>query len=764
MSGSPEYLGGLNPQQSEAVLYCDGPELVIAGAGSGKTRVLTHKIVHLLNTGTPPYRIMALTFTNKAADEMRERVNLLVGGKTAARLCMGTFHSVFARILRSNAEYIGYNTSFTIYDTADSRSLIKSIIKENGLDEKVYKPAMVQSVISYVKNRLVSPEMYEANPALMEYDRRCNRPMIYMIYYAYRARCRASGAMDFDDLLFYTNELFSSHPDLLSHYQELFQYILVDEYQDTNYAQHRIVGYLAGRYRKLCVVGDDAQSIYSFRGANIGNILNLKKEYPELKVFRLERNYRSTKMIVNAANSLIVKNKTQIPKNVFSENETGQRIEVSECYSDLDEAYMVVNRIRELHRLTADDYSQFAILFRTNAQSRPLEEQLRKYNIPYIIYKGQSFYQRKEIKDTVAYFRMAVNPNDDEALKRVINFPARGIGEVTLSKIQKAAVDGNVSMWEVINDPLSYPLTVNSGTWKKISGFVDIIRQFIELEQNQEMNAADLASHIVHTTGLVRMLISDNTPENVSRRENIEELVNGVREFVDNQNEEAGVDVSLTAYLQQIALASDQDESDENGDAVKLMTVHSAKGLEFRNVLIVGVEDNLFPSAMSKGSINEIEEERRLLYVAITRAGKYCMMSYVRNRFRNGMSEPMVPSPFLKDIDPRYLKVVSGEDFTVKADVPHAAAKVEAGSRRVIFPGSSQSRNQTSPSERQESDFTLHSSAELSTGQKIEHSRFGLGVITSVDSSGTDCKISVQFKNADTKILLLKFARFKIIE
>lgn len=769
MAENKDYLEKLNGPQRDAVVYCDGPELVIAGAGSGKTRVLTYKIVHLLNQGYKAHRILALTFTNKAADEMRERIESLVGHQTASKLVMGTFHSIFARILRNNAEYLGFKSSFTIYDTSDSKSLIKSIIKEKCLDDKTYKPATVLAEISRAKNYLISPEMYEADPEIAQMNKYTNRPYMPELYRAYRARCIAANAMDFDDLLFYTNKLLSDFPEIKSHLQEYFQYILVDEYQDTNYAQHRIVSLLAERHHKLCVVGDDAQSIYSFRGANIRNILELKKQYPDLHLFRLEQNYRSTRMIVNAANSLIAKNSEQIPKNVFSENEIGERIQVAECYSDLDEAYMIINKVRELHRLKTDSFSDFAILFRTNAQSRPLEEQLRKYNIPYIIYKGQSFYQRKEIKDCVAYFRMAVNPSDDEALKRVINYPARGIGEVTIGKIQAAAVVSNASMWDVIQNPLQFGLKLNSGTLNKINQFASLISEFIELEYSENNNAFDIASLIIRKSGIYLSMLSDNTPENISRRENIESLLNGVKEFVDLRSEEdENPDLSLTSYLQQIALASDQDESDENGDAVKLMTVHSAKGLEFNNVLIVGVEDDLFPSSMSKNSIREIEEERRLLYVAITRAKSFCLISYAKNRFRNGAPQLMRPSPFLSDIDYKYLNIVSGSGFG-KSGIPTetgSRASLNSGrentqaSKRVTFANIAKPQ---AVSNEQSSEYTVHSLKELSEGLQIEHSRFGNGVISKIDATTPDTKITVQFNNAESKVLLIKFARFKIL-
>lgn len=753
----PEYLVSLNKPQLDAVLYCEGPELVIAGAGSGKTRVLTYKIVHLLKSGVKPHQILALTFTNKAADEMRERIQMLVGEKTASKIWMGTFHSIFARILRIYADRLGFKSNFTIYDTADSKSLVKAVIKDMNLDDKVYKASSVLGVISTAKNSLISPEMYLANKEMMDADFRAKRQYTQQIYAAYRSRCFASDAMDFDDLLFYTNVLLRDNPDILEKLQNDFRYVLVDEYQDTNFAQHLIVTKLAEAHKRLCVVGDDAQSIYSFRGANINNILNLRKTYPDLALFRLEQNYRSTRMIVNAANSLIAKNSEQIPKTVFSENEIGKRIDVAQCYSDLDEAYMVVNKIREFRRINAEDYGDFAILFRTNAQSRPLEEQLRKYNIPYIIYKGQSFYQRKEIKDAVAYFRLAVNPDDDEALKRVINLPARGIGEVTLKKIQHSAIENDVSMWEIINNPTNYPSGLSSATWNKVMVFRNLILEFVTMEKNQEKDAYGLVEYIMRKSGLSQMVMSDYSVENISKKENLESLVAGVNEFVETKSEEGG-DVSLTAYLQQIALSSDQDETENDGNGVKLMTVHSAKGLEFGNVMIVGVEDDLFPSSMSKNSYKELEEERRLLYVAITRAKNYCMMSHAKSRFKNGTSQLMRPSPFLRDIDRKFLRIVSGDDF----EQPVYEEKPKP--RRVEFsvPQVPVAKTQTHLSAAPAGDYTTHTADKLSVGTKIEHSRFGQGVVLEIDSS-SDHKIVVQFNNGESKTLLLKFARFKII-
>ena len=631
-----QYIEQLNEQQRAAVLYTDGPELVIAGAGSGKTRVLTYKIVHLLYHGYEPWRILALTFTNKAAREMRERIEQLVGTDTAQKLWMGTFHSIFARILRLNATRIGYKSSFTIYDTSDSKSLVKSIVKDMDLDDKVYKPSALLNAISSAKNMLISPERYAELKDVREADRQARRPQTYAIYRAYRDRCFAANAMDFDDLLYYTNLLLRDNPDLLHHYQEYFRYVLVDEYQDTNFAQHVIVSQLCSESHKLCVVGDDAQSIYSFRGANIRNILNLKNSYPELKIFKLEQNYRSTQNIINAANSLIEKNVEQIRKQVFSKNSVGKRIDVVQSYSDFEEGYLVANRISQVKMRTHDSYEEFAILYRTNAQSRVLEESLRKRNIPYRIYGGLSFYQRKEVKDAVAYFRMALNPDDDEALKRIINYPSRGIGETTLNKLMRSAMTRNISIWQAINTLHEENPGLNSGTLKKLDAFASLINEFVELNR-KEASADAVAETIINRSQLMAVLMSDRTPESISKRENLSELLNGAKQFVSQRTEEGVTEVSLSDFMAEISLATDQDSDTAGEERITLMTVHAAKGLEFNNVFIVGVEEDLLPSALSQSSAAEIEEERRLLYVALTRARNYCMMSYASSRYRNGI-------------------------------------------------------------------------------------------------------------------------------
>lgn len=769
-----DYISQLNPQQQDAVLYTDGPALVIAGAGSGKTRVLTYKIVHLLTLGYEPWRILALTFTNKAAREMRERIEKLVGSQTASKLWMGTFHSIFSRILRINAERIGFKSNFTIYDTNDSKSLIKSIIKEMDLDDKIYKPSIVASAISTAKNALISPEKYAMSSDIMEADKRARRPLLHAIYKTYRHRCFVAGAMDFDDLLYYTNVLLRDNPDLLHHYQEYFRYILVDEYQDTNFAQHLIVSQLCSENQNLCVVGDDAQSIYSFRGANIRNILNLKRSYPNLRIFKLEQNYRSTQNIINAANSLIDKNTEQIRKQVFSCNDVGSLIEVIQSFSDYEESYLVANRISQLRLTQHDSYEEFAILYRTNAQSRILEESLRKRNIPYRIYGGLSFYQRKEIKDAIAYFRLSINPNDDEALKRVINYPARSIGETTVNKLVRCAIDNRVSIWHIISNLDKFEVGINSGTAKKLNGFRELISSFIEFN-NQGLSADIVAENIIRETKLLSCLLSDRTPESISKQENLSELINGVKEFVASRLEEGNeTNTTLIDFLAEVSLATDQDTQETPEERVTLMTVHAAKGLEFSNVFIVGAEEELFPSAMSSGSLQEIEEERRLMYVAITRAKNFCMISYASSRFRNGQTVTCSPSRFIRDIDPQYLHLCSGTSIDqhrfnpidkYKASFHSQTYTSTTQQRKTQISSDSQNslRQSVKPQNSSDSNLGQHISSELQAGMKIEHSRFGTGTITNIDTNSTDHRITVVFDNVGEKTLLLKFAKFKII-
>lgn len=777
-----ELLEELNESQKQAVLYNDGPALVIAGAGSGKTRVLTYKIAYLLQQGYQPYNIIALTFTNKAAREMKERIAQLVGGSAASRLWMGTFHSIFLRILRVNAELLGFTSNFTIYDTSDSRSLIKAIIKERGLDDKIYKPATVQAAISNAKNALITPNAYAANKEIVEADIRSKRPEIKDIYRTYWGRCFAAKAMDFDDLLLYTNILFRDFPEVLARYRELFQYILVDEYQDTNFAQHLIIRQLAKENNKLCVVGDDAQSIYSFRGAQIRNILNIRNEYPACKIFKLERNYRSTQTIVNAANSLIKKNKEQIDKNVYSENEEGDKIAVLKAYSDFEEGYLVVGKISEMRMKDRCSFSDFAILYRTNAQSRIFEEALRKRNIPYQMYGGLSFYQRKEIKDIIAYFRMAVNPDDEEALKRIINYPTRGIGDTTVNKVRACAVTHNISMWQVIADPVNYGLSVNSGTANKLNSFKALIEEFHEAVS--EKNALELAEQVIKRSGIFADVYVDRSTENLSRQENIQELMNGIQEFCLSRQEEGREDILLMDFLAEVSLATDQDKTDEEDtDKVSLMTIHASKGLEFNNVFVVGLEEDLFPSAMSKSSEQEVEEERRLFYVAITRARRNCVLSYASSRYRNGQPTALPPSRFLKDIDSVYLSLPLDSSLSEQVD-----RRAQAFASRSVHGFPNRFPEERNVSARQQNpepvwepklsrgkllkiDSLESSTSSLgkmkidspSVGTRIQHDRFGKGTVTSCEGTGDNQKITVEFDHVGKKQLLLKFAKFTVL-
>ena len=768
------YLDQLNEQQRQAVEYIDGPALVIAGAGSGKTRVLTYKIVHLLHKGFKPNHILALTFTNKAAREMKERIEKLVGTEVASQLWMGTFHSIFARILRINAEKIGFRHDFTIYDTADSRSLIKLIVRDMQLDDKVYKPATLQAHISKMKNALFSPADYAQNHDFIAADDRAGRPLTAQIYSTYWQRCRVAGAMDFDDLLFNTNILLRDNDDVRARYQEFFSYILVDEYQDTNFAQHMIVRQLIGAGQHLCVVGDDAQSIYSFRGANISNILNLQHAFPALKTFKLEQNYRSTQTIIEAANSLIAKNKHQIKKHIFSNNDLGRKVPVLQCYSDYDEAYAVASNIMTLKAQTGCTFNDFAVLYRTNAQSRVLEEALgsgglkdkhghKRRSIPYRIYGGLSFYQRKEVKDAIAYFRLCINPDDDEALRRVINYPLRGIGDTTTGKVQHCAVNDGVSMWQVITHPAQHALNVNSGTLSKLQSFAKLIQGFIDMDK-KGLDAITLATHIIEETKLISCLNDSHTPENISKQENLNELLSSVNDFVLTETEQGNHDVQMTHYLAQISLATDMDEKNKNdGDCVTLMTIHAAKGLEFKNVFIVGVEEDLFPSAMSKDSIDGLEEERRLMYVAITRAKENCVISYAQSRFRNGQTVYSNPSRFIRDIDPQFLLMGGSSQFldNDKPEIKHVRTTHRPSPTTFKPRFSDPSSNHVAPQE--SGNFTIHTLNELCEGLEIMHNRFGKGVITTIDETGADPKIVVRFENVGVKTLLIKFAKFEIL-
>lgn len=774
-----EYLDQLNNSQFDAVTYIDGPSLVIAGAGSGKTRVLTYKIAYLLQQGIPPYAILALTFTNKAAREMKDRIASIVGWETARRLWMGTFHSIFARILRSEAEHIGYPSNFTIYDATDSKSLLKAIIKELHLDDKTYRPGLVQSRISNAKNALITWRAYEQDKELVEHDIKAKVPQIREIYKRYQNRCQQAGAMDFDDLLLQTNILFRDHPDVLEKYRRFFQYILVDEYQDTNFAQHLIVQRLSEIHGRLTIVGDDAQSIYSFRGANIDNILNFKQIYPNCQIFKLERNYRSTQNIVNAANSLIHKNKEQIHKTVYSKKEEGERVQAFSSYSDYEEGYAVASKIEEMHRRKKYEYADFAILYRTNAQSRILEEALRKRGIPYKIYGGLSFYQRKEIKDVIAYFRLIVNPHDEEALKRVINYPSRGIGDTTLTKLITAASTHNISVWSVLKDPLEYGVSINAGTARKLSDFRELILSFITFGENN--TAEETAAHIIKKSGIYALLAQDQSVEGISKKENIDELLNGILEFVQIRREEGTERISLADFLSEVALLTDQDnDKDEQTNKVTMMTVHAAKGLEFKNVFVVGLEEDLFPSQMSKDSIRAIEEERRLFYVAITRAEENCIISYAKSRFRNGKTAVCSPSRFLRDIDKEYLELpeesVSATDsFALQREqYQHSAFQSPFRQPKAVEETYTSPVKQASAArlKRIETEPTakktdaVSSSPEISglnVGTRVRHDRFGEGEIVAIEGTGGNIKATVQFIHAGQKQLLLKFAKLTIL-
>lgn len=771
----PGYLAQLNEQQRQAVVYTDGPSLVIAGAGSGKTRVLTYKIVHLLSHDYEPYRIMALTFTNKAAREMKERVASVVGAKVASRLWMGTFHSIFLRLLRSHADLLGFRKDFTIYDAADAKALVKSIVKELGLDEKVYKPAVIASVISKAKNDLVSAAMYVRDKDYMTRDRNVKRPMTGRIYELYSERLKVAQAMDFDDILYFMNVLLRDNPDVLRHYQEFFRYILVDEYQDTNFAQHLIISQLSKHTGGICVVGDDAQSIYSFRGANISNILGLERQYPGLRTFKLERNYRSTQTIIGAAGSLIEKNRMQIPKHVYSENDPGAPVKVVRAYSDLEESVLVASDIEKTRLMSHDSYDEFAILYRTNAQSRILEESLRKRAIPYRIYGGLSFYQRKEVKDAVSYFRLALNPDDDEALRRVVNYPARGIGETTMKKLTAAAIEEGVSLWHVINHLDDSSVSINKGTAAKLTAFASLIQEFVD-DNALGANAFELAQLIYNRTGMLAALMHDDTPESISRKENLVELLGALKGFVETRLESGENSVGMADFISEVALATDQDKDEDTEEPrVTLMTVHAAKGLEFANIYIVGVEEDLFPSAMACESAEEIEEERRLLYVAITRAKDRCTISYAGSRFRNGQTSATLPSRFLRDIDKRFLQLVSSHGIDEETPADRWRGSAFSSGFGGGFGREEGFRLRTN-SRRRDSAFRKVSSVPVSAspadapdpdrlvpGVAIVHDRYGRGVIVS-RTEDPELKIMVDFDSVGKKTLLTRIAKFKIDE
>ena len=790
------FLEQLNDSQRNAVVYNEGPSLVIAGAGSGKTRVLTYKIAYLLTeSGMYPWNILALTFTNKAANEMKTRIGKLIGDDKARYIQMGTFHSVFAKILRIEAERIGYNSNYTIYDEGDSRSLVKSIIKEMKLDDKTYKPATVHNRISMAKNHLVLPLDYLQNNSLLQRDIESRMPAIGQIYNTYCMRCRQANAMDFDDLLVNTFVLFQSHEEIRQKYADKFKFVLVDEYQDTNSVQQHIVWQITKDHQHVCVVGDDAQSIYGFRGANIDNILDFQQLYAGSKLFKLEQNYRSTQRIVQAANSLIHKNERQIPKDVYSKNEQGEKVVFKQTYSDKEEAMVVCHEINRIKRKEQGDYNDFAILYRTNAQSRIFEEAMRKEGIPYRIFGGLSFYQRKEIKDVIAYFRLVANPNDEEAFKRIVNYPSRGIGDTTVAKITAAATQYGVSLWDVILNPLQYGLKINAGTQNKITAFRALIESFIT--QFNDTDAYVLGHQIIMKSGISADIYSDKTPESVSRQENLEEFLNGISDFVESRREEGREnEVSLSDFLQEVSLLTDLDSTDgETSSRVSLMTIHSAKGLEFPTVFIVGLEENIFPSPLSTNSKRELEEERRLLYVAITRAEKHCFMTCAKSRWRYGKMEFSAPSRFIRDISLDYLEVdseIHNEENSYsrksayasgyqnnrpvasqfKADPKprivqhteeHAVDPLSERFKRSLTSAGGNMRRVSSVISKSGNVSTSSSSNELKEGTMIEHERFGVGTVVKIEGTGENTKATVQFRNTGTKQLLLKFAKFKII-
>lgn len=835
-----DLLNDLNEAQRAAVEYIDGPSLVIAGAGSGKTRVLTYKIAYLLSQGMKPWSIMALTFTNKAAREMKERIGKLVGNDLAQHLYMGTFHSIFSRILRAEAEHIGFNNNFTIYDESDSRSLIKAIVKEMGLDDKKYKPAAVHAKISMAKNNLMSAAAYESDAAIFEQNKRAQMPEVGKIFVAYVQRCKQANAMDFDDLLTLTYQLFREHEDIRHKYAARFDYVLVDEYQDTNHVQMSIVMQLCQEKQRVCAVGDDSQSIYSFRGANIDNILNYQRQFQGTRLFKLEQNYRSTQTIVEAANSLIKHNRNQIPKDVFSENAKGEKIQYKPAYSDKEEAAIVAKDVKRIRREDGCQYSDFAILYRTNAQSRSFEEEFRKQAIPYRIYGGLSFYQRKEIKDIIAYFRLVANPDDEEAIKRIINYPARGIGATTVLKIADCAHQNQVSFWEVIGAPEQYGLAVNKGTMNKLETFRLLISSFIERAQTTDVY--ELGDAIIKESGISQDIMSGKDADDLARQENLEEFLSGMSAFVEERREEGRFDeLFLQDYLQDVALLTDADsDGDKDEPRVSLMTVHAAKGLEFPTVFVVGLEENIFPSPLSAASLRELEEERRLLYVAITRAEKHCILTNAKNRWRYGKMEFDNPSRFIDEIDGKLidsLDEAGGSLFGSMSDQPEwaraqrprrpwedaeqpryssryqnskpVASQFVADPKPSLFddePETSRTSGRSSVSGRSslsEGNFksvralnaakrymethSSHpasrgtgssassvssttassagsSSCGLQEGMKIEHQRFGRGTVLKIEGTGENTKATVEFVHSGTKQLLLKYAKFTVVD
>ncbi|MDR1332079.1 MAG: UvrD-helicase domain-containing protein [Tannerella sp.] len=755
------YLSQLNEQQQEAVLYNDGPSLVVAGAGSGKTRVLTYKIACLLDRGLPPWCILALTFTNKAAREMKSRIATLTDERTAMSLWMGTFHSIFYRILRYESEAIGYAHDFTIYDTSDSKSLIRSILREMKLDEKVYRPGMIQSRISNAKNALITSRSYARNETYTDYDAKAHIPLFSEIYSRYQTRCFQAGAMDFDELLMQANVLFRDHPDVLEKYQQKFRFVLVDEYQDTNFAQHLIVTRLCEAHRRICVVGDDAQSIYSFRGASIDNMLRFKDHYPECRIFKLERNYRSTQNIVNAANSLINKNREQIHKTVYSRGEPGSRVGVRPSHSDYEEGYVIASLIADTHREQGCALADFAVLYRTNAQSRVIEDALRSRGIAYRVYGSQSFYQRKEVKDIVAYFRTVVNPHDEEALKRIINFPARGIGDTTVGKLIAAASMNGVSIWTALRSPAEYGVPVSGGTLHKLHEFGAMMEELVY--ENGKRMAVDMAELTVKRSGIATAFFQDMTVEGINRQENLQEVLKAVAEFSTNRREEGAGPASLTDFLVEVSLITDQDQdADGQADRATLMTVHAAKGLEFDHVVIAGMEDNFFPSHMAQSEPRAVEEERRLFYVALTRAKKTCTITYAKTRFRNGKTEMCTPSRFLDDIDPQYLEMP--EEPAVTSVAGGNGRFGTACGKPSYFPQSVRETRESPDGERRRpaarrADESVQTLCGFNVGESVYHDRFGRGEILALEGSGADAKAIILFEHTGRKSLLLKYAR-----
>lgn len=771
-----DYIKQLNPSQQEAVINTDGPVMVIAGAGSGKTRVLTYRIAYLMDEkGVDPFNILSLTFTNKAAREMKERIAKIVGASEAKNLWMGTFHSVFAKILRFEADKLGFPSNFTIYDAEDSRKVIANVIKEKNLDKEIYKVKSVASRISSFKNALITPKEYLRSPDLQEQDAAARMPQLGDIYRAYAERCFRSGAMDFDDILLYTFILLRKFPDVLAKYQDRFRYIMVDEYQDTNHAQYLIVKSLANRYGNICVVGDDAQSIYAFRGANIRNILNYQRDYEDVRVFKLEQNYRSTKTIVGAANSLISKNKEQLEKDVWTDNDAGSKIVLNKTVSDNDEASYVARTIFEKNMSDHIPFQDMAILYRTNAQSRALEESLRRKNIPYRIYGGLSFYQRKEVKDLLAYIRLTINSNDEEAFRRVINYPKRGIGDTTVEKLTVAANHHGVSVWEICGNLTYYPTGLNKPTQTKIQDFVTKINSFKVLAQKSE--AFELATHIAKTSGLLRELSEDKTPEGISRTENIQELLNSVKEFTENQKEIEDGDPTIAGFMEDVALLTDADnDKDEDNNKVSLMTIHLAKGLEFPIVFIVGMEESLFPSMMSMGSRADLEEERRLFYVALTRAEKEAYLTYTQMRYRWGKLVDCEPSRFLEEIDESFLDIQvpeftpfsgaygesdnSGSGGNTVRRAPAGRSPQRSREPQRVLPKRKNLRKiESSLPSTDEGNFA--DADEINVGDRVKHQRFGHGRIKEMEGSGPNKKAVIQFDNVGEKKLLLKFAKLE---